>query len=117
YTQTSKFHSRNMTEEMATGKRWTNLRADGTISNDPNELQAMNANTNMWSPLTDRFIFSDWAVEDGSFLRLATLTVGYTLPKELSRRMKMEKLRLYASGYNLHIWTNYTGFDPEVSTR
>ncbi len=63
------------------------------------------------------FVLSDWAVEDGSFLRLSTLTLGYTLPKSISDKIKMKKLRIYASGYNLWLWTNYTGFDPEVSTR
>jgi len=117
YTQTSRYHSRNMISEMASGKRWTNLRSDGTLSNDPAELAAMNANTTMWSPYVNGFVFSDWAVEDGSFLRLATVTVGYTLPKKLTSKVKIEKLRLYASGYNLHTWTNYSGFDPEVSTK
>lgn len=106
-----------MIAEMATGKRWTNLRADGTISNDPVELAAMNANTTLWSPYMKTFVLSDWAVEDGSFLRLSTVTLGYTLPQALSEKMKMKKLRVYASGYNLGLLTNYSGFDPEVSTR
>lgn len=117
YTSTSKYSSRNMLSEMETGKRWTNLRPDGTISNDPAELEAMNANTTMWSPFMSRFVLTDWAVEDGSFLRLSTLTLGYTLPHSLSSRLKMKNLRVYASGYNLLLWTNYSGFDPEVSTR
>ena len=63
------------------------------------------------------FVFSDWAVEDGSFMRLSTATIGYTLPKHISSRLHMSNLRFYVSGYNLFLWTNYTGFDPEVSTR
>lgn len=47
YTSTSKYHSRNMLTIMEDGKRWTNLREDGTISNDPQELSEMNANTTM----------------------------------------------------------------------
>ncbi len=117
YTSTSKYSSRNMIAEMATGKRWTNLRADGTISNDPAELEAMNANTTLWSPYMRAYVLSDWAVEDGSFLRLSTVTLGYTLPQRISDKIKMKKLRVYASGYNLWLLTNYTGFDPEVSTR
>ncbi len=117
YTSTSKYASRNMSTIMETGKRWTNLRADGTISNDPAELAAMNANTTLWSPYTKAFVLSDWAVEDGSFLRLSTITLGYTLPTSISQKLKMKKVRFYASGYNLWLWTNYTGFDPEVSTR
>jgi TonB-linked SusC/RagA family outer membrane protein len=117
YTSTSKYSSRNMIAEMATGNRWTNLRPDGTISNDPAELSAMNANTTLWSPYMKSFVLSDWAVEDGSFLRLSTLTLGYTLPDKIASKLKMKKLRIYASGYNLWLWTNYSGFDPEVSTR
>ena len=116
FTQTGKYQYRNMTSEMADGKRWTNLRADGTLSTDLEELAAMNANTTMWSPLTDRMIFSDWAVEDGSFLRLNTLTLGYTLPKSLLSKVKIQNLRFYVTGYNLFCLTSYTGYDPEVST-
>lgn len=117
YTSTSKYSSRNMIDIMASGNRWNNLRPDGTISNDPAELAAMNANTTLWSPYMRTFVLSDWAVEDGSFLRLSTLTLGYTLPQSISNKIKMKKLRVYASGYNLWLLTNYTGFDPEVSTR
>lgn len=117
YTSTSKYSSRNMIAEMATGNRWTNLRADGTISNDAAELTAMNANTKLWSPYMSKYVITDWAVEDGSFLRLGTLTLGYTLPKEISKTLKMKSLRVYASAYNLWLLTNYSGFDPEVSTR
>jgi len=117
YTSTSKYNSRNMISTMATGNRWTNLRSDGTISNDAAELEAMNAGTTLWSPYMKTFVLSDWAVEDGSFLRLSTVTIGYTLPAAISSKLKMKKLRVYASGYNLFLWTNYSGFDPEVSTR
>nr|WP_315417664.1 TonB-dependent receptor [uncultured Pedobacter sp.] len=117
YTSTSKYASRNLISVMESGQRWTNLKADGTISNDPAELTEMNANTTLWSPYTKTFVLSDWAVEDGSFLRLSTLTLGYTLPEKISSKLKMKKLRFYASAYNLWLWTNYSGFDPEVSTR
>lgn len=117
YTSTSKYHSRNMISIMETGSRWTNLRADGTISNDAAELEAMNANTTLWSPYMSRYVLSDWAVEDGSFLRLGTLTLGYTLPKSIASKLRMKTLRVYTSGYNLFLWTDYSGFDPEVSTR
>lgn len=116
FTQTGKYQYRNMTSEMADGKRWTNLKADGTLCTDLNELAAMNANTTMWSPLTDRMVFSDWAVEDGSFLRLNTLTLGYTLPKALLSKAKIQNLRFYVTGYNLFCLTSYSGYDPEVST-
>ncbi|MCC2600708.1 SusC/RagA family TonB-linked outer membrane protein [Sphingobacterium sp. FBM7-1] len=117
YTSTSQYNSRNMIDAVASGSRWTNLRPDGTISNDPAELEAMNANTTMWSPYTRSFTFSDWAVEDGSFLRLSTATIGYTFPQSITSKLKMQNLRIYASGYNLLLFTDYSGFDPEVSTR
>jgi TonB-dependent starch-binding outer membrane protein SusC len=117
YTSTSKYHSRNMLTIMADGNRWTNLLPDGTISNDPDQLSEMNQNTSLWSPYMSRFVFTDWAVEDGSFLRLNTLTMGYSLPSQMLTRVKIQSLRFYVSGYNVFLWTNYTGFDPEVSTR
>ena len=106
-----------MISTMAEGQRWTNLLPDGTLSNDPNQLEEMNRNTTMWSPHMKSFVFSDWAVEDGSFLRFSTLSVGYTLPNQWLKKASVKNLRLYVTGYNLFTWTNYSGFDPEVSTR
>ena len=117
YTSTAGTKYRNMTTEMADGKRWTNLNPDGTLCNDPEQLAAMNANTTMWSPYMQRFFLSDWAVEDGSFLRLSTLTLGYSLPKSLLSKVRIQNLRFYVTGYNLFCWTSYSGADPEVSTR
>lgn len=116
YTMTGKYQYRNMTTEMADGNRWTNLNPDGTICNDPEQLAAMNANTTMWSPMTQRMVFSDWAVEDGSFLRLNTLTLGYTLPESLMNKVHIKNLRFYVTAYNVFCLTGYSGFDPEVST-
>jgi len=116
YTQTGKYQFRNMISDMATGKRWTNLRPDGTISNDASELASMNANTTMWSPYTGRMIFSDWAVEDASFLRLNTLTLGYTFPRSLTSKASIQNLRLYVTAYNVFCITDYSGFDPDVSS-
>lgn len=117
YTSSSKYQYRNMISEMRDGQRWTNLLPNGTITNDVNELAELNRNTTMWSPYTKQFVFSDWAVEDGSFLRLNTLTLGYTLPKTLTKKFLVQNLRFYATAYNVFCWTNYSGFDPEVSTR
>jgi len=117
YTSTSKYQYRNMISTMADGNRWTNLNADGTINNDPDQLAAMNANTTLWSPYMSKYVLSDWAIEDGSFLRLNTLSLGYSIPKSLLKKVQIEKLRFYVTGYNIFCLTNYTGFDPEVSTR
>ena len=115
FTSTSKYSYRSMSSEMADGKRWTNLNVDGTLCNDPEQLRAMNANTTMWSPLMQRFVLTDWAVEDGSFLRLNTLTLGYTLPASLTKKAHISNLRFYATAYNVFLLTNYTGGDPEVN--
>lgn len=116
FTQTSKYQYRNLIDIMEDGKRWTNLNADGTLCNDPEQLAAMNANTTMWSPYTQRFVFSDWAVEDGSFLRLNTLTLGYTLPQSWIQKAKIQNLRFYVTAYNVFCLTDYSGYDPEVSS-
>jgi TonB-linked SusC/RagA family outer membrane protein len=118
YTSTSKYYARNMIDIMARGERWTNLDlATGELVNDPDQLAAMNANTTLWSPYMSKFVFTDWAVEDGSFLRLNTVTLGYTIPKALTQKIYIQNLRFYATAYNVFVWTNYSGFDPEVSTR
>jgi TonB-linked SusC/RagA family outer membrane protein len=117
FTSTSKYQYRNMIDDMADGKRWTNVDTDGNLVNDPTKLAEMNAKTTMWSPYTGRFIFSDWAVEDGSFLRLSTLTLGYNLPSLMLKKVKINSLRLYVTAYNVFCLTNYSGFDPEASTR
>lgn len=57
---------------------------------------------------------SRW-LEDGSFIRLRSLNVGYSLPKSVSRKIGADQLRLYVSGTNLWLLTKYTGLDPEAS--
>jgi len=55
-------------------------------------------------------------LEDGSFLRLKNVTLGYNLPKKLTSSINMNNVRIYASGTNIWTLTNYSGGDPEVST-
>jgi hypothetical protein len=103
---------------MAAGNRWTNIDpATGALVTDPQQLEALNANTTMWSPFMNNYVFSDWAVEDGSFLRLNTLTLGYSLPDDVVEKIGFTRLRMYVTGYNVALWTKYSGLDPEVSTR
>lgn len=109
---------RNLSSIMADGQRWTNLNPDtGELITDPDALAAANQNTTMWSPYMRSYVFSDWAVEDGSFLRLNTVTLGYTLPDSLVSKVNITKLRFYATANNVFVLTNYSGLDPEVSTR
>ena len=57
---------------------------------------------------------SDRYVEDGSFLRIKNITLGYTFPKALLNKAKIENLRVYVNIQNLYTFTKYTGYDPEV---
>lgn len=61
--------------------------------------------------------YSSRVVEDGSYLRLKNITLGYTLSGEVMRRLAIQSLRVYVSAENIHTWTNYSGVDPEISTR
>lgn len=109
---------RNLTTMMQNGTRWTNIDSNtGQQITDPTALAALNATTTMWSPNMGRYVFSDWAVEDGSFLRLNTVSLGYTFPKSFTTKLGISKLRLYETVSNVFVLTNYSGLDPEVSTR
>ncbi|MNE67489.1 TonB dependent receptor [compost metagenome] len=55
-------------------------------------------------------------IEDGSYIRIKNITLGYTLPQSLTQKIKLQKARIYLSGQNLFTFTNYSGFDPEVSS-
>ena len=63
------------------------------------------------------FVYSSRVVEDASFLRLRNITIGYTLPRKVLRKMHFDTMRVYLSGENLWTITGYSGPDPEVSTR
>jgi len=57
---------------------------------------------------------NSYFVEDGSYFRLRNLQVGYTLPKSITDRAKMESLRIYFQATNVFTITDYQGFDPEI---
>lgn len=82
----------------------------------PERLMELNQNSKIWHPISNSTIVTDWAIEDGSFLRLGTLTLGYTLPDSITKSGLIQKMRCYITGYNLKVWTKYTGQDPEVDT-
>jgi len=78
------------------------------------------SNTEPRASLNDtngNFRFSNYFVEDGSFLRLKTLQLGYTIPLGISEKVWANKIRLYVSAQNLLTFTNYTGLDPEIGKR
>lgn len=78
------------------------------------ELDARNSNVSIWSPYMQKYVLTDWAIEDGSFLRLNQLTVGYSLSEEWIKKAYIQKLRIYFQVSNVFCATKYSGFDPEV---
>ena len=99
--------------------RWTIINQNGQRITDPNELAEVNRGKT-FAAITDNEVgdtyIHSWAVEDGSYLKLSNVTLGYTFPKRWISKIGLSKLRLYATGSNLWTWTKYSGFDPEVST-
>lgn len=82
---------------------------------DPTRLPAQNVPDDfLTSGIKSDPVFSDYWVEDGSFFRLQTLTVGYTI--KYLKKLGLNKVRVYATGENLFTITGYSGVDPEVNT-
>lgn len=119
FTSSRKFDTpRNLIKMMNVSSRWTNIDwTTGELVDDPETLAAMNAGTTMWAPFTQNAVFSDWAVEDASFLRLQSATIGYTFPEKWMSKAHIRKFRIYATGTNLFCRTRYSGYDPEVDSR
>jgi len=65
---------------------------------------------------TSNNVFSEFYVEDASFLRLQNMQLGYTIPSSLTDKIKVSSLRFYGSVSNLFTLTNYTGYDPAASS-
>lgn len=87
-------------------KRWTPENPSGT---EPRAVAGGAAYTNNTRSYTTRFL------ENADFLRIANITLGYTLPSSLTRNIGIERARFYASVTNLYTFTPYDGFDPEVA--
>lgn len=84
------------------------------------QLDQMNEDkgANTYSPIMSHYVVTDQQLEDGSFLRLNTLTIGYSLPKDWMTKTKViNNIRVYIQGTNLFCATKYSGMDPEVDTR
>lgn len=126
YNQFRRVNYGNMLNRMNSDNRFTYIDIDGSYTGTPGEvvtdlaaLGEMNADKNIWSHHSfgiANAVIHSWAVEDGSFIRLNQVTLGYSLPLGLIQRFGLSQFRVYATGNNLHIWTDYSGFDPEVST-
>jgi hypothetical protein len=83
--------------------RWT---GEGSSNTDPRVTTAA----------TNNRVFSDYFVEDASFLRIQNIQLGYTLNNSFTKKIGISKVRLYASANNLYTFTKYRGFDPAAST-
>jgi len=84
--------------------RWI---GEGTSNRIP-RMTAVNENRN-WRA-------SDLYIKDGSFLRLKTMQLGYTLPGQITKKASIQKLRIYIAGENLLTYTSYDGFEPEIAS-
>jgi len=62
-------------------------------------------------------VYSSYVIEDGSYLRLKTITLGYNIPNKFSNKFSLQNVRINVSAQNLFTITDYSGMDPEVSTR
>jgi hypothetical protein len=84
------------------------------------QLDQMNADkgANTYNPIMSHLLVTDQHMEDGSFLRVNQLTLGYSLPKAWMEKTKViSNIRVYVQGSNLFCATKYSGMDPEVDTR
>ncbi|MGV3510330.1 MAG: SusC/RagA family TonB-linked outer membrane protein [Sphingobacteriaceae bacterium] len=109
----------NMLNTSNSENRYKYINGNGELVTDLAELAELNKNATIWSPFSSGNaspVFHSWAVEDGSFIRLNNITLGYNLPKSLISRFKMSQFRLYGTIYNAFVLSKYSGYDPEVST-
>jgi len=83
--------------------RWT---GPGTSTTVPRLTTAATSNN----------IFSDFYVENASFMRLQNIQLGYTIPSTVLEKIKVDKIRFYVSASNLYTFTNYMGYDPAASS-
>lgn len=118
-TQAGKLNS-NILNLANSSRRWLTIDSMGETITDPTQLAELNAGKTVASihdlEQGDTYIHS-WAIEDASYLRLSNVSIGYSFSKQKLRKTGIENLRLYVTGNNLFVWTPYTGFDPEVSTK
>lgn len=102
YNATVRYDFNYVNRPVSVLKRWT---GPGTSNSEP-RVNLLDPNQN--ARVSDRF------VEDGSYLRLKNVQLGYSLHKSLLRKIKFEKFRLYVSAQNLFTFTKYSGMDPEI---
>jgi TonB-dependent starch-binding outer membrane protein SusC len=116
FTTTYQYKDNNMLALM--NDRFKLFDDNGVKVTDPAQLAAMNANAKYWTPSLGNYFLHSFAIEDGSFLRVSNVTIGYSLPQSLLNKIRVfSKFRVYATVNNLHTFTKYTGYDPEANTR
>ena len=116
----------NMRDDMSQSNAYSYINPEtGVLLKSLEDLAYWNEGGNgqsakaMWSPFStgDAVVVpTDWALDDASFLRLQSVTLGYTLPNKLTKKFGVQRLRFYVTGTNLFVITNYPGYDPEVSS-
>lgn len=112
----------NLLGFMNSSNRYTYIDNTGNLVTDLATLQQMNEGANAkeyWTPWSfGNAVITphSWAIEDGSFLRLQNVTVGYTIPKKYTKKFMCEMLRVYCTLNNVFCLTSYSGYDPEVSS-
>ncbi len=109
----------NMLNTVNYDHRFKYIDGNGAVVTNLAALATLNKNADIWSPFSmgnAAPVVHSWAIENGSFIRLNNVTIGYSLPKSLVRRAYMTNVRVYATIYNALLFTKYSGFDPEVST-
>jgi hypothetical protein len=108
---------KNRLNYLSSSYRIYDIKNDQIVSvTDPTELKALNANATTFLPYQENPVVSSLGIEDGSYLRLNTITIGYQLPKAVINKVGLSKLRVYGSIYNALLFTNYKGLDPDVNT-
>lgn len=103
------------------GNAYESIVGGQVVGASPDSLAALNKGAKLWIPpvgsSSTTFSPNSWAVEDGSFIRINNITIGYTLPAGLVHQMHIQRLRVYVTGNNLAVITKYSGYDPEVNVR
>jgi TonB-linked SusC/RagA family outer membrane protein len=112
----SRLNQENLNTFAVYADRWTTINSSGQRVTNPAELEALNAgkkNPAFNGNSTGR-LYSD-IIEDGSFLRINNISLGYTFPKKWLSSTKISNLRIYFTANNVYVFTKYSGYDPEVS--
>lgn len=127
--------NRNLLADRGYGQRYTLFDANGNfmhnfaaaytgnnLTGDAYKAMAayvdeMNANATVANPYASSLVLTDKYVEDGSYMRLSSLNIGYSLPAKWISKAHISNLRIFFSASNLFVITKYSGLDPEVDTR